>query len=92
MNKKIQEIISLSSFIMVDPEYTIFTNYLKNNDLHSARIFLDKLSNTLHIELGSSDNYDLALQHYKKCNKLEDLVLDLLIQESVENDKITNPI
>lgn len=90
MNNKIQEIINLSSFIMVDPEFTRFTNYLKTKDFNSARIFLDKLNEKLHLELDTSDNYELILLHYKKCNRLEDLVMDLIIQESMINEKLKN--
>ncbi len=76
---QIQKIISLSSFIMVDPEYTIFTNYIRNEDFVSARLFLDTLMSQLHDTLEESEDPDQAIIQYERCNQLEDLVLDLII-------------
>lgn len=84
---QIQKIISLSSFIMVDPEYTIFTSYILNEDFVSARLFLDKLMSQLHDELEESDESDQAIIRYERCNQLEDLVLDLIVGDSQMNDK-----
>lgn len=87
---QIQEIISLSSFIMVDPEYTIFTDYIRNGDYTSARLFLDTLMSKLHDELEVSDTPDQTIIQYERCNQLEDLVLDLIIGDTQMNDKRKN--
>lgn len=84
---QIQKIISLSSFIMVDPEYTIFTNYIRNEDFVSARLFLDTLMSQLHDELEESEDTDQAIIRYERCNQLEDLVLDVIVGDSQTNDK-----
>lgn len=88
MNKvQIQEIISLSSLIMVDPEYTKFITYVKNSDFTSARLFLDKLMSKLHSELGESENSEQIIYQYSRCNKLEDLILDLIVSTEKTDDK-----
>jgi hypothetical protein len=66
MNNKIQEIINLSSFIMVDPEFTRFKSYLKTKDFNSARIFLDKLNEKLHLELNTSEEFPYPLATFLK--------------------------
>lgn len=85
--EQIQEIISLSSFIMVDPEYTRFITYVKNLDFTSARLFLDTLMSKLHAELGESENSEYIVNQYRRCNKLEDLILDLIVSTEKKDDK-----
>jgi len=87
---QIQEIISLSSLIMVDPEYTFFINYIQQGDYTSARLFLDTLMSNLHDELEVSDTPDQAIIQYERCNQLEDLVLDLIVGDNQMNDKRKN--
>lgn len=85
--EQIQEIISLSSLIMTDPEYTFFINYIQNDDLTSARLFLDNMMSNLHAQLEENTNIDEIIVHYERCNQLEDLVLDLILGDSLKNDK-----
>lgn len=85
--RKIQEIISLSSFIMVDPEYTRFITYVKNLDFTSARLFLDNLMSKIHDSLGETENSEQIIDQYRRCNKLEDLILDLIMSTEKTNDK-----
>lgn len=89
---QIQEIINLSSFIMVDPEYTTFIKYIKNEDFTSARLFLDKLLSKLHTELGETDHPDQVITQYRRCNRLEDLVLELILGVETKDESKNKPV
>lgn len=78
---KIQEILNLSSLTMVDPEYTIFTRYIKSGLLTDARLFIENfIEENTNSEDGVDNEFDYV-DFAKRCHRLENLVLDLIISE-----------
>jgi len=86
---QIQEIISLSSLIMIDPEYTTFITYIRAGEYTEARLFLDKLMSKLHQLLQADNDDQQILIQYQRCDQLENLVLNLIIGDDIE-DESTN--
>ncbi len=84
---QIQEILDLSSLTMVDPEYTIFTRYILSGQYTDARLFIEAFIEN-HEGIRDDEDSTEYLDKLKRCDKLENLVIDLIINnEDVKHDK-----
>lgn len=89
MNKKtLQNITNLATFIFEENEYTLFMNHIHNNDLTNARLVLSDIMTKFDLLFLLQDDQEFISQ-YKKCNELENLVMDLIISE-MEYEEGTN--
>lgn len=82
---KIQEILSLSSLTMVDPEYTQFTQYIKQGHYTSARLFIDNFIEDFYEK--HDEEYPDFVAQCKRLDRLENLVLDLIIEATTVYDE-----
>lgn len=89
MNKKtLQNITNLATFIFEENEYLLFMNYIHNNNLTDARLVLSDIMIKFDLLFLLQDDPEFISQ-YKKCNELENLVMDLIINE-IEYEEGTN--
>lgn len=72
MKNKLLNIEKIALMLFNDVDYDIFINYVSNSKINSARFFLEEKLNYLDIQ----DNSNLY-------NRLEDMLLDLIIEGNV---------
>lgn len=84
MNKKtLQKINNLAKFIFTESKYHILMKYIVNDEYQSARLLIENELEELDLMRHISQVDDELLSQYKQCDRLLDIVMDLILDESV---------
>lgn len=77
MQQAIIEIEKLASLLFDDKQYDKFIYYIHSNEMNSARLLIDKEF----LKEEDSDVYTSNSFEFSLANRLEDLVIDLIIMK-----------
>lgn len=76
MKQNILKIEQLAALLFADLQYNKFINYIETNQINAARLMID-----IEIEQYDLDNYSDSYFEHSIADKLQDLVMDLVINE-----------
>lgn len=83
----LQKISKLCYFVLDDRECKKFLIYLINDDIHSARLYLDKIIENIEFSLAFEENDEELKRQLEHSNKLMDLVIELTIVNEGDNEE-----
>lgn len=85
--EKLKNILLLSTFILADDEYKELDTLLENNKFNKARLLLEDLLELKEVEMiVEPDNQEYVLE-YKQLDKLQNLIIDLIVNEEVDEER-----
>jgi len=76
MKQNILKIEQLAALLFADLQYNKFINYIETNQINAARLMID-----IEIEQYDLDNHSDSYFEHSIADKLQDLVMDLVINE-----------
>lgn len=83
MNKKtLQKIDNLAKFIFIESKYHKLMKYIVNDEYQSARLIIEDELEELDLLRHISQVDDEILSQYKQCDRLLDIVLFVIEEES----------
>jgi len=83
----LQKITELCYFVLDDKECKKFFTYLLNDDINSARLYLDKIIENIEFSLAFEENDEELKRQLEHSNKLMDLVMELTIVNDRDNEE-----
>jgi hypothetical protein len=85
--EKIKNILLLSTFILIDEEYTELNRLLGNNKFNRARLLLEDLLELKEVDIIVNSDNNQYIQEYKQLDNLQNLIIDLIVNEEVNEER-----
>lgn len=79
--EQLKKILEYSKFTLNDSEYVKLKIFLNSNSFTKARLFIEELIEEKEIDFALSDHDTIQEYELKNLNKIQDLIIDLVLNE-----------